>query len=103
AYNVTQRTPEIGIRVALGATRSDVLRMVVGQAAWLAIAGILAGAFAAYLLTKSMAGLLFEISPFDPATVAAVALVLLSVGLVAGYVPGRRARRVDRVVALVAE
>jgi putative ABC transport system permease protein len=103
AYNVTQRTQEIGIRVALGATRSDVLRMVVGQAAWLAIAGILAGAFAAYLLTKSMAGLLFEISPFDPATVAAVALVLLSVALVASYVPGRRATRVDPVVALRAE
>ncbi|HEY0876280.1 MAG TPA: ABC transporter permease [Vicinamibacterales bacterium] len=103
AYSVTQRTQEIGIRLALGATRGDVLRMVVGQAAWLAAAGILIGAFAAYLLSSLMADLLFQVTPFDPPTFGAVALVLLAVALLASYVPGRRATRVDPVVALRAE
>lgn len=103
AYMVTQRTQEIGIRVALGATHGDVLRMVVGQAAWLATAGILIGAFAASVLTKLMADLLFQVEPFDPATFAAVAIGLLAVALLASYLPGRRATRVDPVVALRAE
>ena len=103
AYSVTQRIQEIGIRVALGAQGSHVLRMIVGQAAWLAAAGITLGAVGALLLTRLMAGLLFEVQPTDPLTFAAVALVLGGVALLASYIPGRRATRVDPVVALRAE
>ena len=103
AYSVTQRVQEIGIRIALGAQSSHVLRMIVGQAAWLAAAGIALGAAGAFLLTRLMAGLLFEVQPTDPVTFAAVALVLGGVALLASYVPGRRAMRVDPVVALRAE
>jgi putative ABC transport system permease protein len=103
AYGVTQRTQEIGIRLALGAQRSDVLRMIVGQAAWLSLAGIAIGAAGAFALTRLMADLLFHVKPFDPVTFAAVAAILGLVALLAGYVPGRRATRVDPVVALRAE
>jgi putative ABC transport system permease protein len=103
AYSVTQRTQEIGIRLALGAQRDDVLRMIVGQAAWLSIAGITIGAAAAFALTRLMRDLLFGVEPFDPLTFAAVAGVLAAVAVLAGYVPGRRATRVDPVVALRAE
>ena len=103
AYGVTQRTQEIGIRLALGAQRGDVLRMVVGQAAWLSAAGIAIGAAGAFALTRLMTDLLFHVKPFDPATFAAVAAILALVALLAGYVPGRRATRVDPVVALRAE
>jgi putative ABC transport system permease protein len=103
AYGVTQRTQEIGIRLALGAQRGDVLRMVVAQAAWLSLAGIAIGAAGAFLLTRLMTDLLFQVKPFDPLTFAAVAATLAMVALLAGYVPGRRATRVDPVVALRAE
>ena len=103
AYGVTQRTQEIGIRLALGAQRGDVLRMIVGQAAWLSAAGIAIGAAGAFALTRLMTDLLFHVKPFDPATFAAVAAILALVALLAGYVPGRRATRVDPVVALRAE
>ncbi|HJR60772.1 MAG TPA: ABC transporter permease [Vicinamibacterales bacterium] len=103
AYSVTQRTREIGIRLALGAQRSDVLRMIVGQAARLALAGIVIGAAGAAWLTRLMADLLFEVRPLDPLTFAGVAAVLGSVALLASYLPGRRATRVDPVVALRAE
>jgi putative ABC transport system permease protein len=103
AYSVTQRTQEIGIRLALGAQRSDVLRLVVGQAAALALAGILIGAAGAALLTRLMTDLLFGVKPFDPLTFGAVAALLGSIALLASYLPGRRATRVDPVVALRAE
>ena len=103
AYSVTQRTQEIGIRLALGAQRSDVLRMVVGQAAWLAGIGIVTGAAGAALLTRLMTDLLFDVEPFDPVTFAAVAALLGSVALLASYLPGLRATRVDPVVALRSE
>jgi putative ABC transport system permease protein len=103
AYGVTQRTQEIGIRLALGAQQGDVLRMIVGQAAWLSAAGIAIGAAGAFALTRLMTDLLFHVKPFDPATFAAVAAILAFVALLAGYVPGRRATRVDPVVALRAE
>jgi putative ABC transport system permease protein len=103
AYGVSQRTQEIGIRMALGAQRGHVLRMIVAQAAWLSLAGILIGAGGAFLLTRLMADLLFEVEPFDPLTFAGVAAMLGAVALLAGYVPGRRATRVDPVVALRAE
>ncbi len=103
AYSVTQRTQEIGIRMALGAQRGDVLRMIVGQAMTLTAAGIVSGAIGAFLLTRVMTGLLFNVTPGDPLTFVAVALVLSLVSAFASYVPGRRATRVDPVIALRAE
>jgi len=103
AYSVSQRTQEIGIRLALGAQRADVLGMVVRQAAMLALAGVVLGALGAVVLTRFMRDLLFEVKPFDPVTFAGVAAGLTTVALVAAFVPGRRAARVDPVVALRAE
>jgi putative ABC transport system permease protein len=103
AYSVTQRTQEIGIRMALGARQGDVLRMIVGHAMTLAAAGILIGGLGALLLTRLMTGLLFDIRPADPMTFGAVAAVLAAVAALASYIPGRRATRVDPVVALRAE
>jgi putative ABC transport system permease protein len=103
AYSVTQRTQEIGIRMALGAQQRDVLRMVVGQAALLAIAGVVLGAAGALVFTRWMSDLLFEVPPRDPLTLAGVAAILGLVAVAASYVPGRRAARVDPVIALRAE
>ena len=103
AYSVTQRTQEIGIRLALGAQRRDVLAMVMRQSALLALAGIVAGGIGAFALTRLMADLLFEVRPFDPVTFAGVAGLLAAVSLLASWVPGHRATRVDPVVALRAE
>jgi putative ABC transport system permease protein len=103
AYSVTQRTQEIGIRLALGAQQADVLRMIVGHAAVLALAGILIGAAGAALLTGLMTDLLFDVQPLDPVIFGAVAAMLGAVALLAGYIPGRRATRVDPAIALRAE
>jgi putative ABC transport system permease protein len=103
AYSVTQRTQEIGIRLALGAQQADVLRMIVGHAAVLALAGILIGAAGAALLTGLMTDLLFDVQPLDPVIFGAVAAILGAVALLAGYIPGRRATRVDPATALRAE
>jgi putative ABC transport system permease protein len=103
AYTVSQRTQEIGIRMALGAQQRDVLRMIVGQAGLLAVAGIVLGAGGAAMLTRFMADLLFEVRPRDPMTFAAVAAMLAIVAIAASYLPGRRATRVDPVIALRAE
>jgi putative ABC transport system permease protein len=103
AYNVTQRTQEIGIRMALGAQRSDVLGMVVRQALLLAVAGIVLGGAGALVLTRLMEGLLFQVKPGDPMTFIVVSSVLAAVALLASYIPGRRATRVDPVIALRAE
>jgi putative ABC transport system permease protein len=103
AYSVTQRTQEIGIRMALGAQQGDVMRMVVKQALLLAIVGIVAGGVGALLVTRLMEGLLFDVTPADPLTFAAVSGGLGIVALLAGYIPGRRATRVDPVIALRGE
>jgi putative ABC transport system permease protein len=103
AYSVTQRTQEIGIRMALGARNGDVLRMVVGQAMVLSAVGILIGGAGAFLLTRLMTKLLFNVRPGDPLTFVAVAALLGGVAAIASYVPGRRATRVDPVIALRAE
>jgi putative ABC transport system permease protein len=103
SYIVGRRTPEIGIRLALGATRGDVMRLVVGHGMRLAIAGILIGLAAAWAVTRSLTSLLYGISPHDPATFAAIAAMLAAVALAASYVPGRRATRVDPMLALRAE
>jgi putative ABC transport system permease protein len=100
AYSVAQRTHEMGLRFALGAARGDVLRMVLGQAARLAIAGIVIGLAGALLLTRWMSTLLFGVEPTDPATFAAVAAGLAAIALTASALPARRAMRIDPIVAL---
>src|SRR5215211_7959220 len=102
-YSVSQRTQEIGIRMALGAPRGTVMRMVVGQAMWLAAIGVAAGAVGAWLLTRLMQKLLFGVTASDPLTFAAVAALLTVVAAFAASVPGLRATRVDPVIALRAE
>jgi putative ABC transport system permease protein len=103
SYTVTERTQEIGIRMALGAERGDVLSMVVRQALVLAAAGILIGGGGAMLLARMMRNLLFGVRPSDPLTFAAVAAVLGIVAIIAACVPGMRATRVNPVIALRAE
>ncbi len=102
-YSVSQRTQEIGIRMALGAQRATVMRLILGQAMALAAAGILAGGAGAWALTRLMQKLLYGVKPSDPATFAAVAGLLALVAAVAASVPGLRATRVDPFVALRAE
>jgi putative ABC transport system permease protein len=103
AYSVTQRTQEIGIRMALGATHGRVLAMVVGQALILAGLGVALGGGGALLLTRLMSGLLFGVKPADPLTFGTVAGGLVLVAAAASYLPAWRATRVDPVVALRAE
>jgi putative ABC transport system permease protein len=100
AYAVTERTQEIGIRMALGAHRSDVTRLFVGGGMKLAVAGIVLGSAAAMWLTPLMKGLLFGVGPLDPLTLTAVPILLLVAALVASFVPARRAARADPKVAL---
>jgi len=103
SYSVSQRTREIGIRMALGAQASGVLRLVVGEGTLLAEVGAGVGAAAAFVLTGSMAALLYEVTPVDPAIFAGAPLGLVLVALAASYFPARRAVRVDPVTALRAE
>jgi putative ABC transport system permease protein len=100
SYSVAQRTKEIGIRVALGAGRQDVVRMILLQGARIASAGLIIGMAAAFGLTRYLQKLLFSVSPADVTTFATVGLVLALVGLLATYIPVRRALRVDPITAL---
>jgi putative ABC transport system permease protein len=100
AFNVAQRTHEIGIRMALGAQPTDVMRQIVQQATRLALVGLAVGFPAAFVLTRLMESLLFGVSATDPPTFVGVALLLAGVSLVAAIVPARRAMRVDPMVAL---
>lgn len=100
SYSVAQRTQELGVRMALGASRFQVLRMVLGQSLGLVLAGVFLGLAGGILLTRFMAGLLFNVRPTDPATFATVALALLAAGLVAALVPARRATLIQPIEAL---
>jgi putative ABC transport system permease protein len=100
SYSVSCRTHEIGIRVALGASRGAILRMVLGETMTLTLVGLAVGVPSALAASRLVAHMLFGVSADDPATLVGVALVLAAVALFAGYVPARRAMRVDPLVAL---
>lgn len=100
SYLVGQRTQEIGVRMALGAQRSDVLSMVLSDGARMTIAGVFVGFATALALTRLMRGMLFGVKPTDPLTFFAVAFLLCATGLLACYLPARRATKVDPIVAL---
>jgi len=100
SYSVNQQTHEIGIRMALGAQASSVLKLVVGQGLRLAGAGLLLGLLGAFWATRVVSSLLFNVSAHDPVTFAAVSLVLLATAALACYIPARRATRVDPIIAL---
>ena len=100
SYQITRRRHEIGVRLALGAERADVLRLVLSQGAVLALAGALIGAAAALAVMRYVESFLFQVTPSDPLTLVAVAALLIAVALIATFIPARRAMKVDPMVAL---
>jgi putative ABC transport system permease protein len=100
AYAVADRTREIGIRVALGASRSVILRQVLGETTKLAMAGLVLGGLAAQAMTRFISSMLFDVSSADVVTYAGVSVLLASVALLASYIPARRAAQIDPMVAL---
>jgi putative ABC transport system permease protein len=103
AYSVAQRTQEIGIRMALGAQKMDVLRLIVGQGLRLVVAAMVLGLFAAFALTKSLASLLYGVSATDVVTLSCVAALLATIATLACWLPARRASGVNPITALRAE
>jgi ABC-type antimicrobial peptide transport system permease subunit len=100
---VSQRSTEFGLRMALGAQRRDVLRLVLLQAALLVVAGTASGVVLALVLARLLQNLIYEVSPSDPATFAAVGLIVVLVAMLACYIPARRAMRAEPMAALRAE
>jgi ABC-type antimicrobial peptide transport system permease subunit len=100
SYSVTQRTQEIGIRMALGSSMGRVQRDVIAKTLRLAVAGIVLGTAASLAVARLIASLLFATSPWDAGTFAGMAVALLAVAVVSGYIPARRASRIDPLVAL---
>ena len=100
AYSVSQRTREIGIRMALGAGKSAILNMIIGQGIKLALIGVAIGLAGALGLTRFLSGLLYGVKPGDPLTFVAVSALLIAVALFASYLPARQAAKVDPMVAL---
>jgi putative ABC transport system permease protein len=100
SFVVSQRTREIGVRIALGARTYDVMSLVVHRAMTLALAGVVLGLAAALVVMRTMTSLLFEVKPTDPLTLAGVSLILLGAALFACYLPARRVARIDPMVAL---
>jgi ABC-type antimicrobial peptide transport system permease subunit len=100
SYLVNERTHEIGIRLALGATRTKILGMILRQGLELAIAGAAVGLVGALIVSHLMAGLLYSVRPTDPVTFVGVAILLIGIALLACYLPARRAMRVDPMIAL---
>ena len=100
SYGVASRTNEIGIRMALGARRQDVFWLILREAFLLVIAGLAVGLPVIFVVTRLAASLLFGLSPTDPISLTFAALLMLAVAIIAGYVPSRRATRVDPLVAL---
>ena len=100
AFSVAQRTQEMGVRIALGAQRSDVLRLVVRQGVTLALLGVVVGVVGAFGVTRVISSLLYNVTPGDPVSFMGVALFLTGIAFVASYLPARRATRVDPIVAL---
>jgi len=100
SYTVVQRTPEIGIRMALGASRQHVVRMILGQGFALAIFGAIVGLAISFWLTRLLSKLLFEVQPTDLVTFALSTSVLLVAALLASFIPARRATKVDPIIAL---
>jgi putative ABC transport system permease protein len=103
SYATAQRTYEIGVRVALGATRGNIFKMVLGQSLKLVLTGLGLGVAASLALTHLMTGFLYDVTATDPLTFIAVGLLLIAVGVMSGYFPARRAARVDPMVALRSE
>jgi ABC-type antimicrobial peptide transport system permease subunit len=99
-YSTTRQTHDIGIRMALGATRMDVLRAVMRQGLRLTLIGVVVGVAGAAALTRVLSSLLYGVTPTDPVTLVLVSGILMLVALVASYLPARRAARVDPMVAL---
>ncbi len=100
SFSVSQRTQEMGVRIALGASRQDVLRLVVRQGFLLAVIGIVCGLAGAFGVTRVIRTLLYNVTPTDPLSFAGVALFLTLIAVVASYIPARRATTVDPIVAL---
>jgi predicted permease len=100
SYSVNQRTQEIGIRMALGASAADVQAAILLQTLWLTAMGMATGVVAAWILTRALSGLLFGVSSTDPVTFLGMLVTLTAVAVAAGYIPARRASRIDPIVAL---
>jgi len=103
SYDVTQRTREVGIRLALGAQRREILAMLLGTGARLALLGVVIGTILALWLTRGVASQLYGITPHDPLTLAGGAAILFAVALAATYIPARRATRIDPMSAVRSE